>query len=143
MSRLGNLGHRLHRGEVSYDFVGRRKLWYGISILITVTALVGLLVNGLNKGIEFSGGAVFTTPKTSVSTSDARTKALAAAGGRHDVIVQKLGTGGLRIQVSDINGPAATKAKQQIADDLGVKSVDAQVVGPSWARRSPRRPCSV
>ena len=31
MSRFGNLGHRLYRGEVSYDFVGRRKLWYAIS----------------------------------------------------------------------------------------------------------------
>ena len=26
MSKLGTLGHRLHRGEVSYDFVGKRKL---------------------------------------------------------------------------------------------------------------------
>ena len=30
MSKLGNLGARLHRGEISYDFIGHRKLWYGI-----------------------------------------------------------------------------------------------------------------
>ena len=29
MSKLGNLGARLHRGEVSYDFIGHRKIWYG------------------------------------------------------------------------------------------------------------------
>ena len=28
MSKLGNLAARLYRGEVSYDFVGRRKLWF-------------------------------------------------------------------------------------------------------------------
>ena len=61
MSRLGNLGARLYRGEVGYDFVGKRKIWYGISILITITAIVGLAVRGLNMGIEFQGGAVFTT----------------------------------------------------------------------------------
>ena len=63
MSRLGTLGARLHRGEVGYDFVGKRKIWYGISILITITAIVGLAVRGLNMGIEFQGGAVFTTPR--------------------------------------------------------------------------------
>ena len=59
--KLGNLGARLYRGEVGYDFVGKRKIWYGISILITITAIVGLAVRGLNMGIEFKGGAVFTT----------------------------------------------------------------------------------
>ena len=53
MSKLGTLGARLHRGEIGYDFVGKRKIWYGISILITITAIVGLAVRGLNMGIEF------------------------------------------------------------------------------------------
>ena len=53
MSRLGTLGPRLYRGEVGYDFIGKRKLWYGVSILITITAIVGLAVRGLNMGIEF------------------------------------------------------------------------------------------
>jgi preprotein translocase subunit SecF len=67
MSKLGTLGARLHRGEIGYDFVGKRKIWYGVSILITITAIVGLAVRGLNMGIEFQGGAVFTTERTSVS----------------------------------------------------------------------------
>ena len=82
MSKLGNLGARLYRGEVGYDFVGKRKIWYGISILITITAIVGLAVRGLNMGIEFQGGAVFTTPKTSVSVSQAEDVAEEASG--HD-----------------------------------------------------------
>ena len=31
MSRLGDIGGRLYRGDVSFDFVGRQKLWYTIS----------------------------------------------------------------------------------------------------------------
>ncbi len=34
MSRLGSLGHQLYTGEISYDFVGRRKLWYTISAVL-------------------------------------------------------------------------------------------------------------
>ena len=38
MSRLGNLGGRLYRGEVSFDFVGRQKIWYMVSGLILLIA---------------------------------------------------------------------------------------------------------
>ena len=31
---LGNLAHRLYRGDVSYDFVGRRKRWYALSCVV-------------------------------------------------------------------------------------------------------------
>ncbi|WP_326731051.1 protein translocase subunit SecF [Streptomyces phaeochromogenes] len=132
MSKLGTLGARLHRGEIGYDFVGKRKLWYGISILITITAIVGLAVRGLNMGIEFQGGAVFTTEKTSISVSQAETYAEEASG--HDAIVQKLGNGGLRIQIAGIDTGKSDQIKQELAKDLKVdaEKINADLVGPSW-----------
>ena len=100
MSRLGNLGARLYRGEVGYDFVGKRKFWYGVSILITITAIVGLAVRGLNMGIEFQGGAVLTTPKTSASVPHATELAEKTSGST--AIVQQLGNGGMRIQIAGL-----------------------------------------
>lgn len=133
MSKLGNIGARLYRGEVGYDFIGKRKIWYGISILITITAIVGLAVRGLNMGIEFSGGAVFTTPKTSVSSSEAEHKAEAAAEG-HQAVVQKLGNGGLRIQISELDTEQSVPVQEALAKDLNVpvKDINTQLVGPSW-----------
>ncbi|WP_128378384.1 protein translocase subunit SecF [Streptomyces cavernae] len=135
MSKLGNLGARLHRGEVGYDFVGNRKIWYGISILITITAIVGLAVRGLNMGIEFQGGAAFTTSKTSVSVSQARSYAEEASG--HDAVVQKLGTGGLRIQVAGVDTDKADQIAEKLADDMNVEasSINAELVGPSWGEQ--------
>ncbi|MFC9133053.1 protein translocase subunit SecF [Streptomyces sp. NPDC057099] len=136
MSKLGNLGARLHRGEVGYDFVKNRKIWYGVSILITILAIAGLGVRGLNMGIEFQGGAVFTTPKnTSASVSQAETYAEEASG--HDAIVQKLGNGTLRIQVAGIDTDAANKIKNALADDLKTDSerINAELVGPSWGEQ--------
>ncbi|MEU3979912.1 protein translocase subunit SecF [Streptomyces sp. NPDC026672] len=132
MSKLGNLGARLHRGEISYDFVGKRKLWYGISILITITAIVGLAVRGLNMGIDFQGGAVFTTPKTSVSVAQAESYAQEAAG--HEAVVQKLGTGGLRIQIAGMDTDKSDATKAELAKDLDLnpESINADLVGPSW-----------
>lgn len=135
MSRLGNFGARLYRGEVGYDFIGKRKIWYGISILITITAIVGLGVRGLHMGIEFEGGAVFTTPKTSISAARAEESAEQSSG--HDAIVQELGNGGMRIQISGIDTDASDSIKDQLAKDLDVKSddINADLVGPSWGEQ--------
>ncbi|MGW3423651.1 protein translocase subunit SecF [Streptomyces phaeochromogenes] len=132
MSKLGTLGARLHRGEIGYDFVGKRKIWYAVSILITITAIVGLAVRGLNMGIEFQGGAVFTTEKTSISVSQSETYAEEASG--HDAIVQKLGNGGLRIQIAGIDTGKSDQIKQELAKDLKVdaEKINADLVGPSW-----------
>ncbi|UQA96501.1 protein translocase subunit SecF [Streptomyces halobius] len=136
MSKLGNIGARLYRGEVGYDFIGKRKIWYGVSILITITAIVGLAVSGLNKGIEFSGGAVFTTPKTSVSVTQAEHMAESVSGG-HQAVVQKLGGGALRIQISDLDTKQSVPVQEKLAEELKVpaKDINTQLVGPSWGEQ--------
>ncbi|NBE51477.1 protein translocase subunit SecF [Streptomyces boluensis] len=132
MSKLGNLGARLYRGEVGYDFIGKRKVWYGVSILITITAVVALAVQGLNLGIEFKGGAVFTTPKTEISVAQAQESAEEASG--HQAIVQQLGNGGVRIQVSGVDTAKSDQIKEELAKDLSVRAdrINAELVGPSW-----------
>ena len=60
MSRLGNVGAKLYRGEVSINFVGRQRLWYTISGLILLVSIVALLVRGLDFSVDFKGGAIFT-----------------------------------------------------------------------------------
>ncbi|MFF0557422.1 protein translocase subunit SecF [Streptomyces sp. NPDC020472] len=135
MSKLGDLGARLHRGEVGYDFIGNRKIWYGLSILITITAIVALAVRGLNMGIEFQGGAVFTTPKTDVSVSQAQGYAEEASG--HDAIVQELGSGSLRIQVGGLDTAKSDQVRAELAKDLNVPEdkIAAEIVGPSWGEQ--------
>ncbi|RII18620.1 preprotein translocase subunit SecF [Streptomyces sp. YIM 130001] len=135
MSKLGNLGARLYRGDIGYDFIGKRKLWYGVSILITITAAVALAVQGLQMGIEFKGGAVFTTPKTSASVAHVQESAEKASG--HEAVVQELGNGGMRIQVSGVDTAKSDAIKADLADDLDVRAADvnAELVGPSWGKQ--------
>ncbi|MFJ2741027.1 protein translocase subunit SecF [Streptomyces sp. NPDC087440] len=135
MSRLGSIGARLYRGEVGYDFVGKRMIWYGISVLITVIAIAGLAFKGLNMGIEFQGGALFTTPPTSVSVEKAKEDAEKASG--HDAIVQKLGNNTLRIQVGGLDTKTAAPVTEKLAQDLGVPSekINTELVGPSWGEQ--------
>jgi len=135
MSKLGTLGHRLHRGEVSYDFVGRRKLWYGISVVLVIASIVGLVVNGLKESIDFSGGADFTTPKTSLSVAEVQDRIAGHTEG-HDATVQRLGTGSIRIEVGSLTTDQSKAVQANIAKELNIpqQKIDAEIVGPSWGQ---------
>ena len=39
-----------------FDFIGKRKLWFIISLIIIIPGLISLMLQGLNLGIDFAGG---------------------------------------------------------------------------------------
>ncbi|MEV8094875.1 protein translocase subunit SecF [Kitasatospora sp. NPDC085879] len=132
---LRNIGHRLYQGEVSFDFVGKRKIWYSISGVIVLVAAIGLAM-GLHLGIEFKGGSVYTVEKSGLTVSQAQDAANKITGDSTPQ-VQKTGDGKIRIQVSSeekISGPAFS---QELSKEIGVptKDIDAQVIGPSWGKQ--------
>ena len=59
MPKLGDLGHKLYTGEVSYDFIGHRRRWYLISAILIAVSLLSIGIRGFQWGIEFEGGADF------------------------------------------------------------------------------------
>ncbi|MFL6055914.1 MAG: protein translocase subunit SecF [Actinoallomurus sp.] len=137
MSRLGNIGGRLHRGEISLDFVGRQKTWYAISGLILVVSVVSLLTLGLNFGVEFKGGTVFQFPtKPGVTTSDARAAVKDSGVVKEDPIVQKTGTG-WRVQTESLSSTDVAKVQDSVQQKLHLAKPDdvsPQSVGASWGK---------
>ena len=49
---------QLLKGNTNIDFMGARRPAVGVSVLLVVVSIVALLVNGLNFGLEFTGGVV-------------------------------------------------------------------------------------
>ncbi len=132
MSKLGAFGARLYRGEVSFDFVGRKKLWYTLSGVILILAAIGLFGRGLNLGIEFKGGAEFQVVSQTNSVEEA--KAVAVAAGVENPIVTQLGNGTVRVQTPDLSEDVRNTIVANLASELGVaeSEVRVQIVGPSW-----------
>lgn len=132
MSRVGNFTTRLYRGEVSYDFVGRTKIWYTISAVILILACVGLFARGLNLGIEFKGGAEFVVPSANCSTSQVEESA--RANGVETTIVQTLGDDRIRLQSEALNTEQGLAVANALAETCGVAADDVrvQLVGPTW-----------
>ncbi|MFC9977033.1 protein translocase subunit SecF [Spirillospora sp. NPDC127200] len=122
---------RVYRGEVSADIVGKPKLWYSISGLLLVFSLAGLLIQGLNIGVEFKGGSVFTFGASHHSIEQVR--AAVTGAGTHQAIVQKAGDD-WRVTTESLPSKKVTEVKQNISKELQVPAdkVSTQVVGASW-----------
>ncbi len=72
MSKFSGLGGRLYRGETSVEFIGKRRRWYGLSIVLVLLSIGSLAIQGLQLGIEFKGGSSFTVTTSSPSVEQAR-----------------------------------------------------------------------
>jgi preprotein translocase subunit SecF len=134
MSRLGNIGGRLYRGEVSVDFVGRQRLWYMISGLILVISIASLATLGLNLGIEFKGGSVFQFQAPHATTEQVRSATL-SSGVVHESPIVQSSSAGWRVQTESLNSDDVAKVQQTFTNRFHLKSpndVSPQTVGASW-----------
>jgi len=137
MSRR-NLGGRLYRGEVSFDFVGRQKLWYTISGCILAISLLALIFRGLNYSVEFKGGSVFTVPATSQVTQASLNQVVTANGGSNPTVSEIKPFNGHKpywqVQTSQLSTTKSLEIERAIAQNfhLNVGDVSIQTVGSSW-----------
>jgi len=139
MSRLGQLGANLYRGEVSYDFVGKRKVWYVLSTVLLVISVGSLLFRGLTLGIEFKGGAEFQVTSPTVTTASMRDTVSSIVGG--EVVVQKVGSNGVRAQTEKLTEAQLNRVQTQLAETFNVSTndIDTQFIGPSWGKDVSRK----
>jgi preprotein translocase subunit SecF len=136
MSALGNIGGRLYRGEVSFDFVGRQRLWYMISGLILVISLVGLFTRGLNFTVDFKGGSVFKFPVGNSSITQVQ-NAVGSSPASSNAIVQQVGSGSSAswsVQTGKLPFSEQQAVQATLSRDLGVpqNQININFVGASW-----------
>jgi preprotein translocase subunit SecF len=138
MSRFSRFGHQLYTGEVSYDFVRRRRRWYLISAVLIAVSLIALFGRGLSWGIEFSGGADFraATTVTSSTVSDMRT-ALEESGvpDLDEATINTIGGDEVRVQTRTLNPTTEVPpVRAAIAEQAGIASdqVAYSLIGASW-----------
>ena len=137
MSRLGDIGARLYRGDVSIDFVGRRKTWYLVSLGILVVVVAALAVRGLTFGIEFRGGVEFQAamPATEANVEAVR-EAVIGTGldAASDPVVTTSGTDGIRIQTEPLSTDEVSEVQRALTA-AGATEVSQQAVGPTWGQQ--------
>jgi preprotein translocase subunit SecF len=136
MSRLGNVGGRLYRGEVSVEFVSRRRLWYAISGLILLISIGALAGRGLNFSVDFKGGSVlqFTDPHATIAQVRST---VTSSGGGQDAIVQQVGSGSKaswQVQTGALSNAKLFKVQDGLSHAFGLTNAQVSVssIGPTW-----------
>jgi len=128
MSALG----RLLRNENRIDFP---RLWRPatiVSAVLIVIAVASLLVQGLNLGIEFEGGASWEVRSSLVDADDLR-DALEPLG-LGDARVQQVANELWRVRAETDSAAGLETVKIALADAAGIDQADvtANAVGASW-----------
>ena len=133
MSGLGSLGHRLYSGEVSYDFVGRKKTWYIVSAVIIAGRRRARSSSAASTSAS-SSAAVPTSrcPNATCSIEQARVTAESATGAQ--AIVTETASGTIRVQTESLTPAESSVLAGQLADTCGIpkSEIKVQVVGPTW-----------
>jgi preprotein translocase subunit SecF len=145
MSKFSDLGHRLYTGEVSYEFIARRRRWYALSAVLLLISLGALALRGLDFGIEFDGGADFRASTTVNSqTVDNMRSALERTGvpRLEDATVNTIGSDQVRVQTRTLNATSEVPVvRAAIGEEAGVPTdeVAYNLIGASWGQQITER----
>jgi len=140
MSKFSGLGARLHSGETSIDYIGKRRRWYALSGLLIIASIAALSLQGLHLGIEFKGGSSYTVTKSGGTIAQAES-ALTSAGITGEKIIQKVGNDKIRVQTGSLTAAQSNAVEDSLASTFAVSidSIDTQIIGPSWGKEITRK----
>ncbi len=141
MGKVSQLGNSLYNGSRSIDFVGRKWLWYAVSGLIVLLAVIGLSIQGLNYGIEFTGGTQYKVSDLQKSevTQDNADEVRDAVGSlgiknASQPVVTTSGESSILVQTEELTNAESDEVTQSIIDTLGVSQgqLSQDQIGASW-----------
>jgi preprotein translocase subunit SecF len=135
MSKLRELGNDLYSGRVSFDIVGRRKIWYAVAIVLVVIAVVAPIARGgFNFGIEFRGGSEFRIDGVGSTSQQVARDAVQSVEPESQPLVTSVGVDSVRIQTEQLDDVTTEEIRIALASAYGVSSgaVTSSFIGANW-----------
>ncbi|WP_067178165.1 protein translocase subunit SecD [Microtetraspora niveoalba] len=131
LSGLGSVGAlRTWLTRKNPDLMRRSRLWLGIGATVTVLALTGLFVRGLDFGVEFTGGRIADYSTSAPVNVDTARQAVSDAGFPNAVVQRS--DDGITVRTGQITGDEAAKIESALASVTGeVTKLRDELVGPS------------
>lgn len=124
-----NRSERLHTGDGAINIVGRRKLWYSITVGLVAIAIVAMLGRGFNLGIDFEGGTKMSMPAGELVAEEVEETFVEATGVTPE-LTQIVGAGDARtleINSEHLTQEQIDQARQAIFDEYQPKDANGEV----------------
>lgn len=137
-AKLG-LAHRLYSGQVSYDFVKNRRLWYTVSAVLLSISILALVIRGLTLGIEFEGGTDFQAPieVTSSTVESVRQSVDEFPVDDLNSQVFTIGSDAVRVQTRILTPDETATVRSSLAELTGADPAEVtyNAIGASWGQQ--------
>jgi len=125
----GKLRRRLQDNPV--DLMSRSKIWFAFSLGLLALALTGLFTQGLNYGLEFTGGRLIEY-STARSADLDRIRSELASAGYPRAVVQESGDGNVSVRSGELSEDDETQVQRAIESVAGdAESVRDEFIGPT------------
>ena len=139
MSGLVTFGNDLYTGVRSYEFVGKRRIWYAIAVVIVaVSVLVPIARGGFVFGIEFRGGSEFQVAGVEAEPDqqlaiDTVISIVPDASPKVSLIGDAANRS-IRVQTEQLSVEDSGAVREALATtySVPVNDVASSFVGPSW-----------
>lgn len=103
---------------MTFDFVGRRKWWYVLSLLIIIPGLFSLALQGLNLGIDFTGGNIFRL-QFEQDVSSPGLREVMGESGIPGYSIQEAGARQYIVRTSELSAEDSDKLLDHLEKNLG------------------------
>jgi len=137
-SRLTRLGNGLYTGEKSFNFVGKRTLWYAIGIALVLFMVVTTIARGgFVFGIEFRGGSEFRVSQPVVLEEQIGIDTVnSVVGVGSSPRASTVGGDSIRIQTEQLTQEDTLDLRETLAAayDVPVTQVTASFIGATWGQ---------
>ncbi|BDZ38240.1 protein translocase subunit SecF [Microbacterium suwonense] len=141
MFSMNEFGNNLYSGKTSFPFVGRRRLWFIIAILLVIGSALVPLIRPIQFSIEFTGGAQFMVVSPSSTDQGLATDAVRSIVPDATTKVVIVNNKDVRVQTDQMSPSQTQDVKAELARayDVDVDEVTDSFIGPAWGENVTRQ----
>ncbi|MFD5225504.1 protein translocase subunit SecF [Microbacterium sp. NPDC058342] len=141
MFSMNEFGNNLYSGKTSFPFVGRRRLWFVIAILLVLGSVLVPLTKGVQFSIEFTGGSQFMVVDPVTTDQDVATDAVRTVVPDATTKVVVVNKKDVRVQTDQMTTQQTQEVKAALAEAYQVQpdEVADSFIGPAWGENVTRQ----
>lgn len=114
------------------DFIGKRKLWYALSLTLIIISIGSFVIQGLNFGIDFTGGTLLHFKFQDPAVKSEQLRSALTPFGYEKSSIQESTDGSIIVKVPELSQEEQDEIATSLTETLGeFELLRSEKVGPA------------